>query len=113
MLTGEPSHYRNISRAEVLDKLTRSKSLCRVATKIVLEEDMACNNECGRWDGSNSLPFLPSPPQLSTLGALIDIEDTLHLKQKDAQPLVERLQIFVLAKRTKQKLVKRLAYTSR
>ena len=86
MLMGQPSHYRKLSRvckdflhsfqyplslsaqAEILDRLTRSKSLCRVAHVIVVEADATCDNERGRWGKFKPLPPLPSPPKWGIRG---------------------------------------------
>jgi hypothetical protein len=118
MLMGEPSHYRFISRvckdflyffynhlsqfsqAEILNRLMRSKSLCQVANRIVVEANMACDNEREQWDKFKPLPPLPSSPQSSILGAPMDIENTLP-----SQPPLKRFYSSVLAKRVKQRII--------
>jgi len=108
MLLGEPSHYRNVSQTEVLGRLVRSDSRCRVAERIVVEAGVACDAEYERIR-LKPLPPLPSPLELSTPRALMGVEDTFDLLKPGntppRRPLLKRLNSSVLARRKEQRVV--------
>lgn len=107
MLMGEPSHYRNISQAEVLGKLGQSDSPCRLAKKILVGVDITSSDEYGQRDESKPLPPLPSPPHLPTPQPLADIENTFDSIRQGAAilPRQKRLHSSILARRAGQRVV--------
>ena len=92
-----------------MERLVRSDSRCRVAERIVVEADVSCDTEYEQRVELKPLPPLPSPSQLPTPSALMDIKNTLGSPSQEAtllpRPLLKRLHSSILARRVEQKVI--------
>jgi len=75
MLMGEPSHYRNVSQPEILERLVRSDSQCRVAKEILVDASVARGTGYEKLNMFKPLPPLPNPPQPAMFWTLVDFKD--------------------------------------